>query len=181
MTTGFNIMQQIKRRFFAMRNGIIADTLRRAGSPFKIIFGLNLPQLIDIANEFGPDKALSETMWANNTTRESMLLAPMLMPHDEITETEASKWIEESPSTEIIDNLCHHLLRHTTFSFELADKLCRSDSDKAHYAAMRLLWHHIYTHQKETKNLAQTEISRNCPLTHQAALQIVEEIEFINA
>lgn len=181
MTTEFNTMQQIKRRFFAMRNGIIADTLRRAGSPFKIIFGLNLPQISDIANEFGQDKALSETIWANNTTRESLLLAPMLMPHDEITESEASKWIEESPSTEIIDNLCHHLLRHTAFSFELADKLCRTDSDKAHYAAMRLLWHHIHTHQQETKNLAQTEINRNCHLTHQAALQIVEEIEFLNA
>ena len=27
----YNRMQIIKRRFFAMRNGIIADTLRKAG------------------------------------------------------------------------------------------------------------------------------------------------------
>ena len=47
----YNDMQLVKRRFFAMRNGIIADTLRSAGSPFKIIFGLNLPQIIDIASQ----------------------------------------------------------------------------------------------------------------------------------
>ena len=35
-----NEMQIVKRHFFAMRNGIIADTLRRAGSPYHIIFGL---------------------------------------------------------------------------------------------------------------------------------------------
>ena len=49
----FNPLQNIKRRFFALRNGVIADTLRRAGSPFKIIFGLNLPQLAEIAAELG--------------------------------------------------------------------------------------------------------------------------------
>ena len=45
----YNQMQIIKRRFFAMRNGIIADTLRKAGLDYRMIFGLNLPQITDIA------------------------------------------------------------------------------------------------------------------------------------
>ena len=47
----FNQIQLIKRRFFAMRNGIVADTIRKAGFDYRMIFGLNLPQLKDIAAE----------------------------------------------------------------------------------------------------------------------------------
>ena len=38
-------IRQIKSDFFSLRNGEIADTLRKAGSPYKIIFGLQMPQL----------------------------------------------------------------------------------------------------------------------------------------
>ncbi len=40
---------EIKQRLYAMRNGVIADSLRNAGSPYRSIFGLNLPQLTEIA------------------------------------------------------------------------------------------------------------------------------------
>lgn len=33
----FNPMQRLKRRFFAMRNGALADQLRKGGVPHKII------------------------------------------------------------------------------------------------------------------------------------------------
>ena len=58
----YNQMQIIKRRFFAMRNGIIADTLRKAGLDYRMIFGLNLPQITDIARwppSSGPTHALA--------------------------------------------------------------------------------------------------------------------------
>ena len=80
----FNDMQQIKRHFFAMRNGIVADVLRKAGSPFRIIFGLTLPQITDVANATGKNAELARRLWDNKTTRCSMLLAPMIMPEDAI-------------------------------------------------------------------------------------------------
>ena len=87
--TQFNDMQSVKRQFFAYRNGIIADTMRKAGSPFKIIFGLNIPQIKQIASEIGKNKALAAKLWNNTTTRESMLLAPMIYPADELDIAEA--------------------------------------------------------------------------------------------
>lgn len=63
--TEFSKMQRLKRRFFAMRNGITADALRRVGQPFRVIFGLNMPQLREIAGEFGPDEELARELWAN--------------------------------------------------------------------------------------------------------------------
>ncbi len=64
-------MQQIKRRFFAMRNGVVADMLRRAGSPFHIIFGLNLPQIVEIASEIPETQreAMADALWQNRSTR----------------------------------------------------------------------------------------------------------------
>ena len=55
----YNRMQIIKRRFFAMRNGIIADTLRKAGLDYRMIFGLNLPQVVEIAGEQPHEPALA--------------------------------------------------------------------------------------------------------------------------
>ncbi len=65
ITSPYNDMQTIKRRFFAMRNGIIADVLRRGGSPFRIIFGLNLPQIVEIAAENEASADLARRLWAN--------------------------------------------------------------------------------------------------------------------
>ncbi len=80
----YNRMQIIKRRFFAMRNGIIADTLRKAGLEYKIIFGLNLPQITEIAAEQPHEADLAEELWADRRTRESLMLAPMLYPAAEL-------------------------------------------------------------------------------------------------
>lgn len=181
METEFNIMQQIKRRFFAMRNGLVADTLRRAGSPFKIIFGLNIPQITEIANEFGKDSILAHRLWQNKTTRESMLIAPMMMTTDNITMDDGLRMVLESPSSEIIDSLCHKLLRHLPFSLDLAMTLSESDNDMARYASMRILWHHISTSTETVRKIAEAELSRNCGLTRQPASQIISEIEFMES
>ena len=42
-------LKDIKQQFFTYRNGMLADRLREAGDCHKVIFGLNLPQIVDIA------------------------------------------------------------------------------------------------------------------------------------
>lgn len=179
MTT-FSRLQQVKRRFFAMRNGVIADTYRRAGSPFRIIFGLILPQIVEIADEFGPDAELAAALWANTSTRESMLLAPMLLNPDDITADDAMKMINECPSAETVDILCHRLLRHTPFAFNLAVRAAgATDAPLTRYAALRLLWHQLLSHPEECRKIAVDELMRNDPVTSQPARQIIDELNFI--
>lgn len=175
----FNKMQQIKRKFYALRNGVTSDTLRKAGSPFKIIFGLNLPQLSQIAREEGYNHELARRLWENSTTRESQLLAPMLIDPATVTPDDAFSLIENAVSTEIIDNLCHKLLRHTNEAFELALNLSGSQSEKARYAAMRLFWHQINAHTDTIEPIARKEAASGCRLTAGPANQIIEEIEFM--
>jgi len=79
----FNPMQQIKHQFYAMRNGAIADNMRRQGAPYRIIFGVNLPQLNEIARNTAKSAEMAEALWNNTSTRESMLLAPMIYPHEQ--------------------------------------------------------------------------------------------------
>lgn len=137
----YNPMQTVKRHFFALRNGVIADTLRKAGSPFKIIFGLNLPQIAYIAAETGTSPELAEALWNNSTTRESMLLAPMLVDRTSFSEADARRWISSVPCTEIADVLCHRLLRHCQFAWPLAESLVSSPAGEFdRYIGLRLLF-----------------------------------------
>ncbi len=177
--TQFNPLQQIKREFFALRNGIIADTLRKAGSPFKIIFGLNLPQISMIASQKGEDEEMARRLWSNTSTRESMLLAPMMFPLEAMTHDMAVEWVSQSPVVEVTDVLCHKLLRRMEDSFGLACRLAAEPEEMARYAAMRLLWHHLSTHEDEVLAMATSEMNSGAKLTYQPAKQIVDEIAFL--
>jgi dipeptidyl-peptidase-3 len=133
-------IQHIKQRFYAMRNGIIADTMRRVGAPYRMIFGVNLPQLTAIAASIEPNASLAEQLWSDSTTRESVLLAPMVMPADSFTIDTARRWIATAPSNEAIDVLCLKLLSRMPYLAELATALAadESQSDLTAYTAARI-------------------------------------------
>lgn len=178
MTT-FNTMQQIKRQFFAMRNGALADNMRRAGASYRIIFGLNLPQIVEISRDFTPDADLALSLWNNTTTRESMLLAPMLFPREELTNEIALQWIDSAVSPECVDILCHRLLRHLPDAAQLIPKLAQSDSDIKHYAAIRLAFNLLPGHTDISEPIARNELRRGCPMTSGVSRMLLEEIEYL--
>ncbi len=173
-------MQTVKRRFFAMRNGVIADTLRRAGSPFSIIFGLNLPQIVEIAAEVPAEDApaLAEALWQNRTTRESMLAAPMLMRRDAIDEA-AERLLRESPCAEVTDVLCHRLLRHLPFAADLARRLSADPDPMVRYGALRLMFNLVALHHAEAAKMARAEQLRQCPQTLPIASALLDEATWL--
>ncbi len=172
----YNPMQTVKRRFFAMRNGVIADTLRRAGSPFKVIFGLNLPQIVDIARDTGVSPVLAEQLWANDTTRESMLLAPMLADAGNFSIEDAKRWIASIPATEIADVLCLRLLRRRPYAWELAEELAGSSATPfGCYTGMRLAFNLVASDPERALRIA--KVHADAPL----ARQLAEEAGFLLA
>ncbi len=174
-TPQYNDMQTVKRHFFAMRNGVIADTLRRAGSPFRIIFGLNLPQIVEIASSTPHNAELAEALWANTTTRESMLLAPMLYPRESFSIEDAHRWISTIPATEVSDILCHRLLRHMPYAKEVAEDLISKPeaSETDTYTALRLAFNLASTDPAWANGIA--EKGGNHPL----AKALAEECKFL--
>lgn len=171
-------IREAKRRFMAMRNGIVADALRSSGLPYRIIFGLNLPQLAEIADETGPDRELAEALWANVTTRESLMLAPLIFPPDDISPETAASMLESSPSVEVTDILVHSLLRKQPFAHVLILNYASHPNDMLRYGAMRLLASTWRTDPTRAKELAMAEASRQCAMTRIVAMNILDDMEF---
>lgn len=120
---------EIKHQFMALRNGIVADTLRKAGFPYHVVFGLQLPQLGQIAasvREDASDEALSalaDTLWQDREVRESRLLATWLFNPATLTRGEALAMAADTRTAEEADILVFRLLRHTPYAAELPDEL----------------------------------------------------------
>ncbi|MDE5919224.1 MAG: DNA alkylation repair protein [Duncaniella sp.] len=176
----YNAMQTVKRRFFAMRNGIVADTLRRTMPEYKMVFGLNIPQIADIARETGISRALAEELWADRRTRESMLMAPMIFPIEELDAPTAGRMMDEVVTPEVADILCHRLLRHHPDARRLAMERVASPDDLVRYTAFSLLFNLLPDRAEEVKPFAEAEFSSACPLTRALTRALLEEIDFLS-
>jgi 3-methyladenine DNA glycosylase AlkD len=175
---GFDEMQNVKRRFFALRNGVIADVLRKAGSPYRIIFGLNLPQLTDVAHTVGINNDLGRRLWANSTTRESRLLAPMVFDASTFAIDDARQLIRELISVEEADILCLKLLKRLDYHDRLIDEFHDSDRDMERYCALRLTANFLNSNPAFALDIATAELERANHLTLPLARQIKSDAEF---
>ena len=112
-------IRDIRKEFFAFRNGIVADKLRKAGDPHSVIMGCLLVDVQAIAQrqreaigDHETLKALASELWADTNSRECRLAAPMLYPAEQMNMEQAMQWCQTVETVEIADNLCHKLLRH---------------------------------------------------------------------
>lgn len=181
----FGIIQNIKRRFFALRNGDIAAVYRKAGAPHRIVFGLQLPQIKEIAQSVATDNEVACQLWNNTSTRESRLLAPMLVDAATLPHTIASQWATTVMSVEEADVLCHSLLRKTPYAMALARELLDSHTTLTLYTGVRLVRNLVYSNPRwgtEIVNqlLADGKLKPGSNL-HRLALEIIEEADFLTA
>lgn len=103
------VILDIKKELRAAMNGILSAKMREAGAPYKLVFGVELPRLQSIANEFQPSRQLAQELW-NENIRECKLLATMLMPPQEFLPEMADIWVDEIPAAEVAQVLCMQLL-----------------------------------------------------------------------
>lgn len=175
----FNQIQEIKRRFFAMRNGIVADTIRKAGLQYKMVFGLNLPQIVEIAADIIPSQELAEQFWADTRTRESLLLAPMIYPRERLTQERGAEMLRESPTVEVTDVLCHRLLRHLPYAMDLATDAVTSDSETERYGGFRLMFNLLYSRPADIRPFVEAELASGTSLTRPICKSMLDEIKFL--
>lgn len=179
MNTTINDFNTIKQQFSLMKNGVVSDALVAMKLPHRIIWGLNLPQLKEIAAKVTPSAELSKMLRDDKATRESGLIAPMVMPREELTFKEAVEWVDDAPTTECIDILVHSLLRHVDYAPELMEQLASSSKPMHRYAAMRLLANMVRADINRAKTLATAELEKNEPITRIPASNILDDIEFL--
>lgn len=191
----FSLMQAVKRRFFAMRNGDLAAQMAAGGLQYKMNFGLNLPQIAEIASQLaegtldGVDHKPSQQeidhtarmLWANATTRESLLLAPMLFDITLITAGQACDMLAACPTTEVADVLCLKLLRNHPKASSIAAATYNAPEAGAmqRYGAMRLIINLLCLGRADlelAREISTTEAARSEPLTRRLSRQIADEI-----
>lgn len=145
-------MKLIKHEFMAYRNGIVADALRKAGQPYSIIFGLQLPQLSQIAAGLDHTMELGRALWADRNVRESRLLAAWVFPTDQLEEEEAFAMATDARTREEADILAFRLLRRLPYAATLATRLLSSEGSPSSTGASTSLSR--YAGEALTRNLS---------------------------
>ena len=135
-------IREIKHLFMTYRNGAVADSLRQAGiTCYRIVFGLNVPQIAEIARQNENSMELAEWLWADNGVRESRLLASYLFEHESVDMDYACRLIEELQTSEEADMLCFRLLKYLDFAPLLVENYEESEQTLSRYCAKVLKRH----------------------------------------
>lgn len=118
-----NQIPEIKKDFFAFRNGIVADSLRKLYPASKMIYGLTVPQFLEMSKKYPKSLDLGLALWNNNSSREDRLFALYLIPPSELKEESAISMINDVESVEQAEFLAFKLLRFLPYAYELYHNL----------------------------------------------------------
>ena len=172
--------QDIRKEFFAYRNGIIAEQLRAAGDPHTMIMGCQLTDVIAIAEHYEKSAELAQALWNDVNHRECRMAATMLYPTENFDIETAVAWCQSVESVEIADVLCHRLLRHLPYALELWKQLLACDKKLVRYTAWRLLLNLIIMNRiektDELRSIVEKELETAQPPLRQVLESIAEEL-----
>ena len=134
-------LREIKQLFFSYRNGALADTLKGAGHPCAVVFGLMIPQIADIARQQTPSLELAQRLWDDTGVRESRILATYLFPPQEVTREHALRLASEVRNAEEADILAFRLLKRLPCAPQLLDDIASLGTPMAPYLHRSLTRH----------------------------------------
>ena len=102
-------------------NGIAAKSIRESGMGYRLVYGVELPRLREIAAAYTPDRRLAQTLW-NEDIRESKILAILLFPVEEFDRDIANLWVESlhREQAELAGLMVMDLLAHEPYAAEQA-------------------------------------------------------------
>ena len=101
-------------------NGVVAASMREKGLQYRVIWGVSIQHLQEMAAEVGEDYALACQLWQEDI-RECKILATLVMPRHEMQEELARQWIDSLTTQEMAEWLAFNLLRHLPFAKEVAE------------------------------------------------------------
>jgi len=109
-------------------NGVASSDMRNKGLDYKLNFGIAIPQLKKIAEQFPKDNDLADYCW-KSSSREMKILSALLQPVDYFTREMAEERVNNMPTVEIIQLYCMYLFQFLPFAEEKAvDWLQKDDT-----------------------------------------------------
>ena len=177
------ILRGIRKEFFAFRNGIIADKLRKAGDPHGMIMGCLLVDVVNIMRQesltMGDNDTraqVAQELWNDTNSRECRLAAPMLYPPEDMDLEIALQWSETVESVEVADNLCHKLLRHIDGSDALFRQLISQEKPLVKYTGYRLLLNLMLIGKVQLNDTLRVIIETEASQAEQPLLSLLKDI-----
>ncbi len=130
-------IKAIKQSFRMYMDVVTAQSLRKKGCSYKVIWGISLNHLQEIAQEYQPNYDLAVGLWQSDE-RECKLLATMLMPVKKFDILTAKTWMEEVETNELAEMLVFNLLQHLPYAHKLALEWLSSSHELPQLSAYNL-------------------------------------------
>ena len=131
-------LKKIKRSFFLRMDGVASRSMREKGLDYKVNWGVSIPDLRKMADEYGKDYALAIELWKENI-RECKILATMMMPPEQMLPEIVELWMEQTPSQEIAEMAAFNLYQHLEYAPVLAFQWIAGDNDMEQICGYNLL------------------------------------------
>ncbi len=112
-------LNDIRKELHANMNGIASAYMREHGANYRLNWGIELPRLRQIAEEFEPNHRLAQRLW-NENVRESRILATMLMPIENFDPTLCQLWAEQMPNAEVAQIAVMNLFARLPYAADMA-------------------------------------------------------------
>ena len=121
-------------------NGVISQSLREKGLKYRLIFGVELPRLKEIAAGYEPNHELAQALWKEDI-RECKILAAYLQPVESFYPELADIWVEQIHNSELADYVCMALFRRLPYASQKAFQWIASGERMPMYIGFRLMTH----------------------------------------
>ena len=149
-------VRQIKVQLRLFMNGVLSQSLREKGLKYRLIFGVELPRLKEIAAGYEQSHDLAQALWKEDI-RECKILAAYLQPTDTFDPELADFWMEGVHNTELADYLCMVLFRRLPYASQKAFQWIASDNRMEAYTGFRLMSHLFATLGTEMNERSRNE------------------------
>ena len=149
-------VREIKGKLRLFMNGVLSQSLREKGLKYRLIFGVELPRLREIAAGYEQNHELAQALWKEDI-RECKILAAYLQPAETFDPELADFWMESVHNTELADYLCMALLRRLPYASQKAFQWMASDNRIEAYTGFRLITHLFALHGTEMNERSRNE------------------------
>jgi len=122
-----------------MQNGDVSDGMKRMGINYRINFGVSIPELIQLAQNYDSDNELAFYM-LNKEIRETKILSSLLFDIDNLSEDELWEISQKIEYFELVEQFSKNLFSMSSILPKILDKLIEGNSWQKAIALYSTSW-----------------------------------------
>ncbi|NPA37817.1 MAG: hypothetical protein GXO47_13315 [Chlorobi bacterium] len=130
-------IQKLIRSFRKQMDGEVSDQMNKRGVKYRLNFGISLINLREKAKTLPHNLEFADRLW-HRTIRETMILATLAVPVDDIPKEMAFEWMEMVDNCELVEQTALNLFSKVQYASDLIDAMLAGNAYKralAYYTA----------------------------------------------